>query len=89
VITMQVFERYVSPHECLAFAFEVLLISGSLVVVFLLQEPNAGSLALVGKVLLAGGLCQLSLYYHDFYELRLAPSLRDQLLRLIQTARAS
>jgi len=89
VITMQVFERYVSPHECLAFAFEVLLISGSLVVVFLLQEPNAGSLALVGKVLLAGGLCQLSLYYHDFYDLRLAPSLRDQLLRLIQAAGAS
>jgi sugar transferase (PEP-CTERM system associated) len=86
---MQVFERYVSPHELLAFAFEVLLISGSLVVVFLLQEPDDGSPGLIGKVLLAAGLCQLSLYYHGFYDLRLAPSLRDQLLQLIQAAGAT
>jgi sugar transferase (PEP-CTERM system associated) len=90
VIIMQVFERYVSPHEFLAFACEILLISGSLVFVFfLLQEPHAGSAALSGKVLLAAGLCQLSLYYHGFYDLRLAPSLRDQLLQLIQAAGAT
>ncbi len=86
---MQVFERYVSPHEVLAFACEVLLISGSLVLVFLVREPHDGSLALMGKVLLAGGMCQLSLYYHDCYDLRLAPSLRDQLARLFRAAGAA
>jgi sugar transferase (PEP-CTERM system associated) len=89
VIAMQVFERYVSPHEFLAFAFEVLLISGSLVLVFLVHEPHDGSPTLVGKVLLAAGLCQLSLYYHDCYDLRLAPSLRDQMARLIRAAGAA
>ena len=86
---MQVFERYVSPHEFLAFAFEVLLISGSLVLVFLVHEPHDGSLAVIGKVVLAAGLCQLSLYYHDCYDLRLAPSLRDQMARLIRAAGAA
>jgi sugar transferase (PEP-CTERM system associated) len=85
---MQVFERYVSPHEFLVFAFEILLIPGALVLAVFLQQPGGGTAAL-WKVLPAAVLCQLCLYYNDFYDLRLLPSGSELIVRLIQAVGAT
>jgi sugar transferase (PEP-CTERM system associated) len=85
---MQVFERYVSPHEFLVFAFEILLIPGALVLAVLLQQPGSG-VAVVWKVLPAALLCQLCLYYNDFYDLRLVHSGSELIVRLIQAVGAT
>ena len=85
---MQVFERYVSPHEFLVFAFEILLIPGALVVAVILQQP-AGAPGVLWKVLPAAVLCQLCLYYNDFYDLRLVHSGSELLVRLIQAVGAT
>jgi sugar transferase (PEP-CTERM system associated) len=85
---MQVFERYVSPHEFFVFAFEILLIPGALIVAVLLQQP-AGAPDVAWKVLPAAVLCQLCLYYNDFYDLRLVHSGSELLVRLIQAVGAT
>ena len=85
---MQVFERYVSPHEFLVFAFGILLIPGALVVAVILQQP-AGAPGVLWKVLPAAVLCQLCLYYNDFYDLRLVHSGSELLVRLIQAVGAT
>jgi sugar transferase (PEP-CTERM system associated) len=85
---MQVFERYVSPHEFHVFAFEILLIPGSLIVAVLLQQP-AGAPDVLWKVLPAAVLCQLCLYYNDFYDLRLVHTGSELLVRLIQAVGAT
>lgn len=85
---MQVFERYVSPHEFLVFAFEILLIPGALVVAVVLQQPTGAAEGL-WKVLPAALLCQLCLYYNDFYDLRLVHSGSELLVRLIQAVGAT
>jgi sugar transferase (PEP-CTERM system associated) len=85
---MQVFERYVSPHEFLVFAFEILLIPGALIVAVVLQQPTGAPEAL-WKVLPAAVVCQLCLYYNDFYDLRIVHSLSELLVRLIQAVGAT
>ena len=85
---MQVFERYVSPHEFLVFAFEILLIPGALVVAVVLQQPTGAAEGL-WKVLPAALLCQLCLYYNDFYDLRLVHSGSELVVRLIQAVGAT
>ena len=85
---MQVFERYVSPHEFLVFAFEILLIPGALIVAVVLQQP-AGAPGVLWKVLPAAMLCQLCLYYNDFYDLRLVHTGSELLVRLIQAVGAT
>lgn len=85
---MQVFERYVSPHEFLVFAFEILLIPGALVAAVVLQQPTGAPEGL-WKVLPAALLCQLCLYYNDFYDLRLVHSGSELLVRLIQAVGAT
>jgi sugar transferase (PEP-CTERM system associated) len=85
---MQVFERYVAPHEFVVFAFEILLIPGALIVAVVLQHPT-GSSAVLWKVLPAAVLCQLCLYYNDFYDLRLVHSWGELLVRLIQAVGAT
>jgi sugar transferase (PEP-CTERM system associated) len=85
---MQVFERYVSPHEFLVFAFEILLIPGALIVAVLLQQP-AGAPDVLWKILPAAVLCQLCLYYNDFYDLRLVHTGSELLVRLIQAVGAT
>ncbi|MEZ5286664.1 MAG: hypothetical protein R2712_18025 [Vicinamibacterales bacterium] len=85
---MQVFERYVSPHEFLVFACEFLLIPGALIAAVLLQVPES-SAALVWKVVLAAVLCQLWLYHIDFYDLRVVGSGHELLVRLVQAVGAT
>ena len=84
---MQVFERYVSPHEFLVFAFEILLIPGALILAVVLQQPAGGS-TLMWKILPAAVLCQLCLYYNDFYDLRSVHS-GSELVGLRQPSMAS
>jgi sugar transferase (PEP-CTERM system associated) len=85
---MVLFERYVSPHELLVFAFENLLIGASIVVPLLVLEPVEPP-GLVWKVLVAALLCQLCLYYNDFYDLALMRSGRELIVRLVQGAGAA
>jgi sugar transferase (PEP-CTERM system associated) len=85
---MQVFERYVAPHELLVFALEILLIPGALVAAVLLQQPGGGA-DVLWKVLPAAALCQLCLYYNDFYDLRLMRSGSELVVRLIQAVGAT
>ena len=85
---MQVFNRYVSTRSLTVFAAELLLISGSVAAAAAIQDtPDlAGNLWKVGLVTL---VCQLCLYYNDFYDLTLVHSNRELVVRLLQAAGAA
>ena len=85
---MQVFNRQVSTRGLTVFAAEVLLISGSVALAAALQgtEDLASSL---WKVALVTVVCQLCLYYNDFYDLTLVDSNRELVVRLLQAAGAA
>ena len=80
---MQVFNRYVSTRSLTVFAGELLLISGSVAAAAAFQNtPDlAANLWKVGLVTL---VCQLCLYYNDFYDLTLVHSNRELAVRLLQ-----
>src|SRR5215204_6051212 len=82
---MQVFNRYVSTRSLTVFAAELLLISGSVAAAAAFQNtPDlASNLWKVGLVTL---VCQLCLYYNDFYDLTLVHSNRELFVRLFQAA---
>ena len=82
---MQVFNRYVSTRSLTVFAAELLLISGSVAAAAAFQNtPDlAANLWKVGLVTL---VCQLCLYYNDFYDLTLVHSNRELVVRLLQAA---
>jgi sugar transferase (PEP-CTERM system associated) len=84
---MQVFERHVSPHELIVFGCEIILISGWFAWALLLSQPESS--AHVWKVLLAALLCQLFLYYNDFYDLRRVHSGQALVGRLVQSTGAA
>ena len=85
---MQVFNRYVSTRSITVFAAELLLISGSVAAAAAFQNtPDlAGNLWKVGLVTI---VCQLCLYYNDFYDLTLVHSNRELVVRLLQAAGAA
>ena len=85
---MQLFNRYVSTRSLTVFAGEVCLIFGSVALAALLQKtPNlSGSLWKIAIVTL---ICQLCLYYNDFYDLTLVHSNRELVVRLLQAAGAA
>jgi sugar transferase (PEP-CTERM system associated) len=85
---MQVFNRYVSTRSLTVFAAELLLISGSVAAAAAVQDtPDLpGNLWKVGLVTL---VCQLCLYYNDFYDLTLVHSNRELVVRLLQAAGAA
>src|SRR5688572_18462802 len=85
---MQVFNRHVSTRGLTVFAAELLLISGSVALAAALQDtPDlAGSIWKVGLVTL---VCQLCLYYNDFYDLTLVHSNRELVVRLLQAVGAA
>ena len=80
---MQVFNRYVSTRGLTVFGAELLLISGSVAAAAALQNtPDlAANLWKIGLVTL---VCQLCLYYNDFYDLTLVRSNRELVVRLLQ-----
>ncbi|HEX6463659.1 MAG TPA: exopolysaccharide biosynthesis polyprenyl glycosylphosphotransferase, partial [Vicinamibacterales bacterium] len=85
---MQLFNRYVSTRSLTVFAGEVCLIFGSVALAALFQHtPNLGSN--VWKIALVTLICQLCLYYNDFYDLTLVHSNRELVVRLLQAAGAA
>jgi sugar transferase (PEP-CTERM system associated) len=85
---MRVFNRYISPRGLTVFGFELVLIAGSVLYAMHLHggvdTPGA-----IGKVLFITGLCQLSFYYHDLYDLTVVNSRRELLVRLLQASGAA
>jgi len=85
---MQLFNRYVSTRSLTVFAGEVCLIFGSVALAALLQKtPDLrGNL---WKIALVTLICQLCLYYNDFYDLTVVHSNRELVVRLLQAAGAA
>jgi exopolysaccharide biosynthesis polyprenyl glycosylphosphotransferase len=85
---MRVFNRYVSPRGLTVFAFELVLIAGSVLYAMHLhggvETPGA-----IWKVLFITALCQLSFYYHELYDLTVVNSRRELLVRLLQASGAA
>src|SRR5688572_20230484 len=85
---MQVFNRYVSARSLTVFGGELLLIFGSVALAASLQSTpdlpgNLWRIALVTIV------CQLCLYYNDFYDLTIVQSNRELVVRLLQAVGAA
>ena len=84
---MQLFNRYISTRSLTLFTAEVFLIFGSVAVAAGLGEGTvAGNL---WKIALVTGVCQLCLYYNDFYDLTLVHSNRELIVRLLQAVGAA
>ncbi len=85
---MQLFNRYVSTRSLTVFAGELLLIFGSVAMAAAFQHtPDLG--ANLWKIALVTLVCQLCLYYNDFYDLTLVHSSRELVVRLLQAAGAA
>ena len=85
---MQVFNRYVSTRGLTVFAGELLLIFGSVALAALVQHTPDLS-ANLWKIALVTLVCQLCLYYNDFYDLTVVHSNRELIVRLLQAAGAA
>jgi lipopolysaccharide/colanic/teichoic acid biosynthesis glycosyltransferase len=85
---MQLFNRYVSTRSLTVFAGELVLIFGSVALAASLQDtPDlAGNIWKIGLVTV---VCQLCLYYNDFYDLTLVQSSRELVVRLLQAVGAA
>src|SRR3954471_1214507 len=85
---MQLFNRYVSTRSLTVFAGELLLIFGSVALAAAMQNtPDLASN--LGKIVLVTLICQLCLYYNDFYDLTLVHSSRELIVRLLQAVGAA
>jgi sugar transferase (PEP-CTERM system associated) len=85
---MQLFNRYVSTRSLTVFVGEALLIFGSVALAAALQGTPDLS-ANLWKIALVTAICQLCLYYNDFYDLTLLQSNRELLVRLLQAVGAA
>ena len=85
---MQLFNRYVSTRSLTVFGGELLLIFGSVALAASVQNNGvlAGNLWKIGLVTV---ICQLCLYYNDFYDLTLVHSNRELIVRLLQAVGAA
>jgi sugar transferase (PEP-CTERM system associated) len=85
---MQLFNRYVSTRSLTVFAGEVCLIFGSVALAALVQNtPDLR--ANLWKIALVTLICQLCLYYNDFYDMTVVHSNRELIVRLLQAAGAA
>ena len=85
---MQLFNRYVSTRSLTIFAGELLLIFGSVALAATVQNtPDLP--ANLWKIALVTLICQLCLYYNDFYDLTVVHSSRELIVRLLQAAGAA
>ncbi len=85
---MQLFNRYVSTRSLTVFGAELALIFGSVALAASLQGTHDLS-ANLWKIGLVTVVCQLCLYYNDFYDLTLVYSSRELIVRLLQAAGAA
>ena len=88
---MQVFNRNVSVRGLTVFGFEIVLISGSMVLAASLHggfsaDSSGGTLS---KIIVVTALCQLCFYYNDLYDLTIVHSNRELVVRLLQAAGAA
>ena len=85
---MQLFNRHVSARSLTVFGGELLLIFGSVALAAGLQHtPNLATN--LWKIALVTIVCQLCLYYNDFYDLTLVHSNRELIVRLLQAVGAA
>ena len=85
---MQLFNRYVSTRSLTVFAGELCLIFGSVALAAVMQNtPDLGEN--IWKIGLVTIVCQLCLYYNDFYDLTLVQSTRELVVRLLQAVGAA
>jgi sugar transferase (PEP-CTERM system associated) len=85
---MQLFNRHVSTRSLTVFVAEALLIFGSVALAAaLLGAPDLP--ANLWKIGLVTMICQLCLYYNDFYDLTLVQAPRELIVRLLQAAGAA
>ena len=82
---MQVFKRSISARSLTAFAFEMLLVSGSLVVATRLYGPPDDP-TLLWRVAFYTALFLACLYYNDFYDFTMVRSGREVFVRAVQAA---
>ena len=85
---MQLFNRYVSTRSLTVFAGELLLIFGSVALAASFQD-SADLGSSLWKIALVTAICQLCLYYNDFYDLTLVHSNRELIVRLLQAVGAA
>jgi len=85
---MQLFNRSVSPRGVTAFAFEILLVFGSLALAVHL-DGSADLTAVVWKLLVITAVCQLCFYYGDLYDFTAVHSWREMLARLFMASGAA
>ena len=87
-MSMQLFNRYVSTRSLTVFAGELLLIFGSVALAAAFQH-TPDLVSNLWKIALVTLVCQLCLYYNDFYDLTLVHSHRELVVRLLQAAGAA
>ena len=85
---MQLFNRYVSTRSLTIFGGELLLIFGS-VALAASFHPSFDLSGSFWKIALVTMVCQLCLYYNDFYDLTLVHSNRELVVRLLQAVGAA
>ncbi len=86
---MQLFDRYVSPRSLTVFAAELFLIFGSVSLAAGVQDGFVPGAATLWKIALVTLLCQLCLYYNDFYDLTIVHTPRELVVRLFQATGAA
>ncbi len=86
---MRLFKRHVSARSAIAFVGENLLIFGSIAAVARLHGPVVEPGRALWKIGLVVALCQVSLYFNDFYDLTLLNSNRELVIRLLQATGAA
>ena len=85
---MQLFNRYVSTRSLTVFGGELLLIFGSVAFAASFQQ-SSDLMSNLWKIALVTVVCQLCLYYNDFYDLTLVHSNRELVVRLLQAVGAA
>lgn len=86
---MTIFKRSVSSRGVAAFLGEVLLILGSIAVAMRWHDGATEPRTILWKAGIMAVVCQLSLYFNDFYDLTLVQSSRELVVRLLQSAGAA
>ena len=85
---MQLFKRSVSPRGLTAFAFEIVLVFGSLVLAVRLNGSDDLP-AVVWKLVVITAVCQLCFYYVDLYDFTAVHSWRETVVRLLVASGAA